>query len=109
MVCLGEASHATATRPTQSARSSRLATRERPAPGLVVWAHNSHLGDARATEMGWRGEVNVGELLRERYGEDVLLVGMTTHISEVTAASDWGGDVQRKRVRPRPDTYPWAV
>lgn len=67
---------------------------------VVVWAHNSHLGDARATEMAWRGELNVGQLVRERYGEDdTVLVGMTTHTGEVSAADDWDGDLQRKRVR----------
>ena len=46
---------------------------------IAVWAHNSHLGDARATEMGQRGELNVGQLVRERYGRDAVLVGFTTH------------------------------
>ena len=67
---------------------------------IVVWAHNSHLGDARATEMGRRGELNVGQLVRERYGRDAVLVGFTTHHGTVTAASDWGGPAERKRVRP---------
>ena len=73
---------------------------------LVVWAHNSHLGDARATGMGYRGEWNVGQLLRQRYGNDVALIGMTTSHGEVTASSAWGGDAQRKVVRPaRADSY----
>ena len=67
---------------------------------LVVWAHNSHLGDARATEMGQRGELNVGQLVRERYGRDAVLVGFTTYHGTVTAASNWGGPAERKRVRP---------
>jgi erythromycin esterase-like protein/predicted phosphoribosyltransferase len=68
---------------------------------VVVWAHNSHLGDARATELGQAGELNVGQILRERYGHDeVLLVGFSTHTGTVTAASDWGGPAERKRVRP---------
>jgi erythromycin esterase-like protein/predicted phosphoribosyltransferase len=67
---------------------------------VVVWAHNSHLGDARATEMGQRGELNVGQLVREKYGRDAVLVGFTTHHGTVTAASDWGGVAERKRVRP---------
>jgi erythromycin esterase-like protein/adenine/guanine phosphoribosyltransferase-like PRPP-binding protein len=67
---------------------------------VVVWAHNSHLGDARATEMGQRGELNVGQLVRERYGRDAVLVGFTTYHGTVTAASDWGGPAERKRVRP---------
>jgi erythromycin esterase-like protein/predicted phosphoribosyltransferase len=65
----------------------------------VVWAHNSHLGDARATEMGQAGELNVGQLVRERYGDETLLVGFTTYDGTVTAASDWGGEAQRMRVR----------
>jgi erythromycin esterase-like protein len=67
---------------------------------IVVWEHNSHLGDARATEMGARGELNVGQLVRQRYGEDSVLVGFTTHHGTVTAATDWGGSAERKRVRP---------
>jgi erythromycin esterase-like protein len=66
----------------------------------VVWAHNSHLGDARATEMGARGDVNVGQLVRERHGGDAFLIGFTTYMGTVTAASDWGGATERKRVRP---------
>jgi len=61
---------------------------------VVVWAHNSHLGDARATEMGARGEVNVGQLCRERWGEAVFNIGFTTHAGVVAAASDWGGEVE---------------
>ena len=66
----------------------------------VVWAHNSHLGDARQTEMTRRGELNVGQLVRERYGGDAVLVGFTTYSGTVTAASSWGGVTERKRVRP---------
>jgi erythromycin esterase-like protein len=68
---------------------------------IVVWAHNSHLGDARATEMSAHGEVNLGQLARERFGEEnVFLLGFTTHSGEVTAASDWEAPAERKRVRP---------
>jgi erythromycin esterase-like protein len=67
---------------------------------LVVWAHNSHLGDARATEIGQRGEVNVGQLVRERYGHDVVNLGFTTHHGTVTAASNWDAPAERKNVRP---------
>jgi len=67
---------------------------------VVVWAHNSHLGDARATEMGRRGELNLGQVVRERYSGDAVLVGFTTHHGTVTAASDWGAPAERKRVRP---------
>jgi erythromycin esterase-like protein len=67
---------------------------------IAVWAHNSHIGDARATEMGERGELNVGQLARERYGRDAVLVGFATHHGTVTAASGWGAPAERKRVRP---------
>ena len=69
-------------------------------PKAVVWAHNSHLGDARATEMGERGEVNVGQLIRERFPKDAVLIGFTTYHGTVTAASDWGARAERKRMRP---------
>jgi len=75
-------------------------------PKLVVWAHNSHIGDARATEMGQAGEWNVGQLARQRYGRDCFLVGFTTHHGTVTAASNWGGAAERKRIRPAlPGSY----
>jgi erythromycin esterase-like protein len=67
---------------------------------VVVWAHNSHLGDARATEMGRAGEWNVGQLVREKYGRDCVLIGFSTYTGTVTAASNWGGPAERKRVRP---------
>jgi erythromycin esterase-like protein len=67
---------------------------------VVVWEHNSHLGDARATQMGQRGELNVGQLVRERHGSEAVLIGFTTHHGTVTAASEWGGPAERKRVRP---------
>ena len=67
---------------------------------VVVWAHNSHLGDARATDMGDAGELNVGQLVRQQYGNDAVLVGFSTYTGTVTAASDWGAPAERKRVRP---------
>ena len=67
---------------------------------LVVWAHNSHLGDARATQMGEQGELNVGQLVREHFGQAAVLVGFTTYTGTVTAAHDWGDMPQRMRVRP---------
>ena len=68
---------------------------------LIVWAHNSHLGDARATQMGRGGEWNVGQLVREHWGrERCALVGFTTHAGTVSAADDWDEPVQRKAVRP---------
>ena len=67
---------------------------------IVVWEHNSHIGDARATEMGSRGELNIGQLMRERHGRDAVNVGFTTYAGTVTAASEWGAPAERKRVRP---------
>src|SRR5256714_2453115 len=67
---------------------------------VAVWEHNSHLGDARATYMADYGELNVGQLVRERYGSEAVLVGFTTYRGTVTAASDWDGPAERKRVRP---------
>jgi erythromycin esterase-like protein/adenine/guanine phosphoribosyltransferase-like PRPP-binding protein len=78
----------------------RFLERTRPGARLVVWAHNSHLGDARATEMSERGELNVGQLVREEYGAEAVLVGFTTYTGTVTAASDWDGPAHRKHVRP---------
>lgn len=73
---------------------------------VVIWAHNSHLGDARATEMGERGELNLGQLVRQQYGKQAALVGFTTYTGTVTAASDWDGPAERKRVRPAlPESY----
>jgi protein-L-isoaspartate(D-aspartate) O-methyltransferase len=70
----------------------------------IVWAHNSHVGDARATEMSLRGELNLGELCRAEYGQGVYVVGFGTDHGIVAAASDWGGPMERKRVRPALDT-----
>jgi erythromycin esterase-like protein len=67
---------------------------------IVVWEHNSHLGDARATAMSDRGEWNVGQLVRERHGDRARLIGFTTYTGTVMAASDWGGPHESKAVRP---------
>ena len=67
---------------------------------VVVWEHNSHICDARATQMAQRGELNIGQLMRERHPRDVVLVGFTTHAGTVTAASGWGAPAERMRVRP---------
>jgi erythromycin esterase-like protein len=69
----------------------------------VVWAHNSHVGDARATQMGESGEINLGQLVRQRHGSHVYIVGFTTHHGTVTAASSWDAPAERKRVRPSLD------
>jgi erythromycin esterase-like protein/predicted phosphoribosyltransferase len=74
--------------------------RTRPGSRLVVWAHNSHLGDARATQMGHQGELNLGQLARGRFGAGAVLVGFTTYTGTVTAASAWDGPAQRRHVRP---------
>jgi erythromycin esterase-like protein len=67
---------------------------------VALWEHNSHLGDNRATELGGSGQLNVGQLVREQYGQAALLVGFTTYTGTVTAASQWGGPAERKNVRP---------
>jgi erythromycin esterase-like protein len=74
---------------------------------IAVWAHNSHLGDARATEMGEHGQLNLGQLVRERYApEETFLLGFSTHTGTVTAASDWDGPAELKKVVPsRPDSF----
>jgi len=73
---------------------------------VVIWAHNSHIGDARATTMGSHGELNLGQLLKERYVRQVCSIGFTTYEGTVTAASEWGGPAEFKRVRPaHPDSY----
>jgi erythromycin esterase-like protein len=72
----------------------------------VVWAHNSHLGDARATDMARGGELNLGQLVRERFGRDAWLIGFTTYTGTVTAARDWDDPAERRRVRPAlPNSY----
>ena len=74
---------------------------------VVVWAHNSHIGNAEFTEMGQvRGEHNIGQLSRSRFGEDAALIGFGTDRGTVAAASDWDGPMEIKRVRPaRDDSY----
>lgn len=67
---------------------------------IVVWAHNSHVGDARATEVGTDGQLTLGQLVREQYGQESRLIGLTTYSGTVTAASEWGGIAERKIVRP---------
>ena len=83
---------------TIEALRNHLPGDDRPAK-LAVWAHNSHLGDARSTQMGQHGELNVGQLMRERFPGKAVLVGYTTAFGTVTAASDWGEPVELKRVR----------
>ncbi|WP_457795556.1 erythromycin esterase family protein [Methylocystis sp. S23] len=80
-----------------------------PETKAVVWAHNSHVGDAGATAMGWAGEFNIGELCRASFGDDAVLIGMGTDRGTVAAASDWGAPMEVKSVRPaREDSYECA-
>jgi erythromycin esterase-like protein len=85
---------------TLKALANHLERQNGERPRIVVWAHNSHLGNARHTQMGERGEWNVGQLVRETYQGDAVLIGFTTHHGTVSAASDWDGPVERKQVRP---------
>ncbi len=71
-----------------------------PEAKAVVWAHNSHIGNAAATAMGWQGEFNIGELCRTAFGEAAALVGFGTDRGTVAAAHDWGGPAEVMRVRP---------
>jgi len=72
----------------------------------VVWAHNSHIGNAASTSMGWGGEFNIGELCRTAFGRDAVLLGMATDRGDVAAADDWDAPMQVKQVRPsRPDSW----
>jgi protein-L-isoaspartate(D-aspartate) O-methyltransferase len=83
-----------------------IRVRRGPGAKVVVWEHNSHIGDASATEMGARGEHNVGMLARREYGDDAFLVGFGTHDGVVAAATEWGGPMERKTIRPsHPDSY----
>jgi erythromycin esterase-like protein len=72
-----------------------------PGSKTIVWAHNSHIGDARYTDMGlMREELNIGQLCRERFGDAAALIGFGTHTGTVAAATDWDGDMEVMRVRP---------
>src|SRR5206468_7720177 len=66
----------------------------------VLWAHNSHIGNAAATAMGWHGEFNIGELCRTAYGDDAVLIGFGTDRGTVAAADDWDGPMRIKTVLP---------
>jgi protein-L-isoaspartate(D-aspartate) O-methyltransferase len=80
-----------------------------PGAAGAVWAHNSHLGDASVTEMAARGELNVGQLARERFGLAAYSIGFGTHTGTVAAAHEWDGEVQVMRVNPsRDDSYEWV-
>jgi len=70
-----------------------------PNARAVVWAHNSHIGNAAATQMGWHGQLNIGQLCRSAYGRDAVLIGMSTDHGQVAAADDWDGELRIKGVR----------
>lgn len=75
-----------------------------PSAKAIIWAHNSHIGEARHTEMGWsRDEISIGQLCRERFGHDAALIGFGTHSGTVAAATDWDGEMEIKEVRPSLD------
>jgi erythromycin esterase-like protein/predicted phosphoribosyltransferase/dienelactone hydrolase len=78
-----------------------------PNAKAVVWAHNSHIGDARYTDMGReRGELNIGQLCREKYGDEVALIGFGTGSGTVAAASEWDAPMEIKNIRPpRRDSF----
>ncbi|MFV3415954.1 erythromycin esterase family protein [Pseudomonas nitroreducens] len=80
--------------------------RRGPQAKAVVWAHNSHVGDAAATEMGWNGQFNLGQLCRMTWGDSAALVGMGTDSGLVAAADEWDGELTLKQVRPSlPDSW----
>ena len=86
---------------------SHLLEAHGPRSKAIVWAHNSHIGDARYTDMGAvREELNIGQLCREGCGDEAALIGFGTHAGTVAAATDWDGDMEVKRIRPsRADSY----
>jgi erythromycin esterase-like protein len=92
---------------TLDALREQIGKRKGSPAKIAVWAHNSHLGDARATEMGEHGQLNLGQLVRQRYApEETFLLGFITHTGTVTAASDWDGPAELKKVVPsRPDSF----
>lgn len=67
---------------------------------IIVWAHNSHIGDARATEMSEQGEINIGQLVREQHDTQTYSIGFSTYDGFVTAASDWDMPSERKKITP---------
>jgi erythromycin esterase-like protein len=77
-----------------------------PRAKAVVWAHNSHVGNAAATQMGGQGEINIGQLAREDYGAACASIGFGTDRGTVAAAPDWGGEMEVMTIRPaHPQSY----
>jgi erythromycin esterase-like protein len=84
----------------------RLMDARGPDARAVVWAHNSHIGNAAATAMGWEGEFNIGELARARFGNDMVAIGFGTDRGKVAAASSWDYPMRIMNVLPaRNDSY----
>jgi len=84
----------------------QMLMKHRPDGKVIVWAHNSHIGNAAATSMGWEGEFNIGELCRTAFGVDMVAIGFGTDRGTVAAASDWDSPMEIKTVLPaRPDSY----
>jgi erythromycin esterase-like protein len=84
----------------------RLLERRGAGAKAIVWAHNSHIGNAAATAMGWQGEFNIGESCRSAFGDQAVLIGFGTDRGTVAAASDWDRPMEVKKVLPaRPDSY----
>jgi erythromycin esterase-like protein len=91
---------------TADALSEYLGRRHGRPARMVIWAHNSHLGDARATQMGDQGELNLGQLMRERHGKETFNLGFTTYTGTVIAAREWDEPGKKRRVRPgMPGSY----
>lgn len=85
---------------TLSVLADHLEARFKKPAKIIVWAHNSHVGDARATEMGLQGEVNIGQLVREQHDEHTYLIGFSTYQGSVTAASEWDAPAECKAINP---------
>lgn len=86
--------------------SPALLAHRGPGARALVWAHNSHLGNAAATEMGWSGQTNLGEMCRAAFGRDAVLIGQATDRGEVAAADNWDEPIQIKAVLPsRADSW----
>ncbi|HHF7368412.1 TPA: erythromycin esterase family protein [Legionella bozemanae] len=91
---------------TLNVLADHLETRFNQPAKIIIWAHNSHVGDSRATEMGERNEFNLGQLVREQYGQHSYSLGFSTYEGTVMAASDWGRPGEKKQVQPgMPGSY----
>lgn len=80
--------------------ADHLESRFKKPAKIVIWAHNSHLGDARATEMSEQGEINIGQLVREQHAAHSYSIGFSTYEGFVTAATDWDSPAERKKIVP---------